>query len=972
MVFKKDEDVQVRLAAAQALGQGASQWGGLAGEIIPELVTALNKDGDSRVREAAARVLGQGASQGGGLAGEIIPELVTAFKDRYFEVRIAAARAWREVAVKLVEQGKMKITEITGLFNHSEDGVVQAAVTAWKEVAVKMGNPQRLSMDVIYSYYALLLEKRRENQTRISDDKDYSREIFILKIYSLIEGKVDPDDVRYLGQIADATRNRDSLRATLDTIRGWAVDGSADAQNFFEGRVGQITSRNPKSGQDYVETDERDDVFIEATAGSFRQRGLLPIFTDRKFHPGLRARVMKSLAESGSIDPAFGKIEARMQERYLATVSAVYEETGLIITKKLADKIQDGELTVSDIKEGWPWIMVERGIRPYRTGKKSLRLTEIQFGDGGNALMNSSDFMRDVLNELPGKVIERPLGLPRKVPLSASDIPIFEVVDSAPGSGLIEGAKLNLSQPVNRYGRTLEFRENGKAIHFKFLKKGEEPELLSYEYDMMRFLRSRKDAWGLQGMYPEGMTRIGRIKIEDLPEEYLKGLQGKRGTIEVDTTDGYYTFMAYETDVGNNGNAYYTYLNDPDLSHEEFMEGLKINVHDRFVMARHGLFDMEMIELFHNQQNGQGRRYDWMVDIRNHQQTRHGAGRLNNITGATLYPNIRLSGPADFAGIRFVGDLMEDFKAKAQADNRISRLLNMEGKDKVQAEKFVQSALLGDALLSLALMIPTYYERRNELNYEKEKTEQETPLQRSLWLLFKEAQRAFTGLDDLPKEIMDLNISLMAKQMAFFLSDAYISKIPLVSTGTLNGFLQDIFPGAKLGIIEWRSWRGVSPQRGWDYTHEQHAVPSRDSDRTLTRGSRDLGYVNGFNPLQEFIKGMYVATTMMTVGGYSSLSDAAILDLTSSTKELKLNVVSTNTALAQNPGGIDFNPDLLELETQGVGQEFNLPALVDNLDSIQIEKGLLPVIINITPITTTLRMILGAAVNEEQQLTSVQ
>jgi hypothetical protein len=75
---------------------------------------------------------------------------------------------------------------------------------------------------------------------------------------------------------------------------------------------------------------------------------------------------------------------------------------------------------------------------------------------------------------------------------------------------------------------------------------------------------------------------------------------------------------------------------------------------------------------------------------------------------------------------------------------------------------------------------------------------------------------------------------------------------------------------------------------------------------------------------------------------------------------------------ASNPGGIDFNLDLLELEIQGQGGDFNLPNPNQNFDHIQIDDGLLPVIINITPVTTTLPMILGAAKNEARQLTSVR
>jgi hypothetical protein len=106
--------------------------------------------------------------------------------------------------------------------------------------------------------------------------------------------------------------------------------------------------------------------------------------------------------------------------------------------------------------------------------------------------------------------------------------------------------------------------------------------------------------------------------------------------------------------------------------------------------------------------------------------------------------------------------------------------------------------------------------------------------------------------------------------------------------------------------------------------------------------------------------------------------DSAMLAQTTSSLEASspLNNRDENRTISssaqQNPGGIDFNLDLLELEIQGQGGNLNLPNINQNFDHIQIDDGLLPVIINITPITTTIPMILGAAENEEQQLTSLQ
>lgn len=61
---------------------------------------------------------------------------------------------------------------------------------------------------------------------------------------------------------------------------------------------------------------------------------------------------------------------------------------------------------------------------------------------------------------------------------------------------------------------------------------------------------------------------------------------------------------------------------------------------------------------------------------------------------------------------------------------------------------------------------------------------------------------------------------------------------------------------------------------------------------------------------------------------------------------------------AKTPGGIDFNPNLIDLEIKGEGGGFIAPPSLQELEMMPIE-GLVPVIINITPVTN-LPLLLGA------------
>ncbi len=87
--------------------------------------------------------------------------------------------------------------------------------------------------------------------------------------------------------------------------------------------------------------------------------------------------------------------------------------------------------------------------------------------------------------------------------------------------------------------------------------------------------------------------------------------------------------------------------------------------------------------------------------------------------------------------------------------------------------------------------------------------------------------------------------------------------------------------------------------------------------------------------------------------------------------ELLENVDSVKAHLSDrnevgNTGGIDLNPDMLELQTTGKGIDFNMPFDPKSIQSIQID-GFSPVIFQIVP--TNLPMLIGIAESEaEQQL----
>ena len=266
--------------------------------------------------------------------------------------------------------GKLVLTALVKSLGDGYSNVRAAAATALGH-ALEKGQLGTLSVEDIEGYY-LLLQEERKSQEILSNNDINSRRALILKVHSVLEGKVNPDDVKYVGQIADMTEDRDSLAPILDTLRGWSVDGSSDAQNFLEGRISQIVARRPAIGKNVIDVSDKDELFIEATTGSFRQRSLLPILTGRKFPLAVRSKVMRSLAESGYIDSGYADVQEQDVQKYLDLISQVYIEFKLVAPKIFIENLIDHETTIDELKAKRPMIESLISQRDYRVLIKAL------------------------------------------------------------------------------------------------------------------------------------------------------------------------------------------------------------------------------------------------------------------------------------------------------------------------------------------------------------------------------------------------------------------------------------------------------------------------------------------------------------------------------------------------------------------------------------------------------------------------
>ena len=488
------------------------------------------------------------------------------------------------------------------------------------------------------------------------------------------------------------------------------------------------------------------------------------------------------------------------------------------------------------------------------------KLESIEFRDGGNAIANYPEFLNGILENIAFPIPERPEGIPQQEngAIQSSDLSP-EMLD----------ALSRVADASLWYGRTLVVPMGKKAVHIKFLKQGEQAPVLKYEFDMMNYLNKRKTEWGLRGEYPRGLAALVRVNVQSHPE-IPSIFATQKGPLVLAQDNGDYLAMVYETDLDSKGrNPYTTYLNDPDLTYEEFEKGFQININDIMKLAAHGIFNLELIELFHNQEHGNSRQYDWMVDVKHFQQTRRGAGRINDIPGATLYPNMRLSGLSDFAGFRSIKDLLEDQQVRNRADNRFGRLLNMVDRDNNRAAPYIISSVVGDALLSLSFIPVTYLQNRDfafhdgvptELSYESA-LDQNSFLDRMIKMLFIESGIDYSRDPDVLAISPDYN--LIAQEYAFFMNGDYVTK-PIPS---------DFYTGATVTqLVRGRGWS----LRGWNIRNTEYEIPSRNRELHVKVPSRDLGPVNGPNPVQELVRGLYIAIPQMVIGRLTSSANAAM------------------------------------------------------------------------------------------------
>jgi len=196
----------------------------------------------------------------------------------------------------------------------------------------------------------------------------------------------------------------------------------------------------------------------------------------------------------------------------------------------------------------------------------------------------------------------------------------------------LSGSKID---HMKRAGRTLILSQGELAV--KLGPGPEDGEKLLIEAEMQDRLGRLKEDLGLGSLIPRPIALDGggylfRLRLSDLPQKLQEGLNILSDPVAI----------CYSPPKG-----YFNYLNDSSLSSDSVSKGLSRSAHDLAILARNGLVHDALIPLFHNREQV-GRRgdrgvYRWWSEI---------PGRLDRWLKSCEYPNLRLSGIADFEHFR--------------------------------------------------------------------------------------------------------------------------------------------------------------------------------------------------------------------------------------------------------------------------------------------------------------------------------
>ncbi len=218
--------------------------------------------------------------------------------------------------------------------------------------------------------------------------------------------------------------------------------------------------------------------------------------------------------------------------------------------------------------------------------------------------------------------------------------------------------------------RTLLFRDPCDEKFYracKIKKVTEDVNDLSREYQMLTYLRANRERLKLKSTLPEP---IGVYQIENVLQYVPENI---RDIIEHDGNG----CICYVYDAPKE---YFSYIHAENQSTDTFVNAFKNALHDIAVLFKEGIVYHQLIDLFHTttkpHERADGGKYFSILTLLD--PGADGQGKLATWMKSVLYPNLRMSGLADFGDmstIKEIFDYPQKYKRPVNADISASQLV---------------------------------------------------------------------------------------------------------------------------------------------------------------------------------------------------------------------------------------------------------------------------------------------------------
>lgn len=397
---------------------------------------------------------------------------------------------------------------------------------------------------------------------------------------------------------------------------------------------------------------------------------------------------------------------------------------------------------------------------------------------------------------------------------------------------------LELSEFYKVLWRTVIYKdENGHCIALKFLKEGEDLRVLFHESMMQESLDDLAEPLKLQGVIPEAIKindrRVFKIKIDSLPDGLLERIESSNPDLRLSRDAGYLSFIAYRTP----DEEYFKYISDDALSMEEFELGLFRSVDTLFKLIDKGIAHTAVADLYHSED--QNRTYFWPVGLlSSHNES---MGRMDAWTKAVDNPNLRLSGPADFAEYEFFERMIFNKDNVSGLTKELARY----GRDK---DAFTQVKYIGDNLLAFSIYIGKKYRDLNLMDWKsKDEVQKLSGLIRKVFTQSYSTFISAANSDGMKLAAGLIDWDLLARQMCFFMAKGEPYAEYLVGRNIPN----EITGGVEVKYAE--------------YYTEQHSWGSLTDGQGfyLDGVNPDIGAFNSVFTITELVKALHVFSSMM-------------------------------------------------------------------------------------------------------------